>query len=862
MRFQPLYLIPLVLVLTVLSYSAVSQQHDRLTTQYNQAQTDHLRVAYQEIISGYARTAQVVFDEVINQPGILALYSGAYGASQAEQAALRAELYERLIGTYETLSSINLRQLHFHLPDNTSFLRFHRPERFGDDLTGVRYTVMAANTTRQTISGFEEGRIYNGFRHVYPLFYEGQHIGSVEISVSFAAIQQDLNALLTGGAIFMLKQSVIDAKVFSDEQGNYESSDLDAAYVYDRAVMDAYASEDLPLDSINALNDRLRAEAEPALATARPFTLVTTLDDTPYVVAFLPIDNFQGEHVGYVVLYREDDYLTTSQMNHLLTRASIAGIGLSLLLVVMLSERGTRRVVRQRDALEEANAALVRSEARFRQMFERNQAVKLLIDPADGRIVEANSGAVAFYGYTREQLLSMHIHEINMLPQAEVRSQMQAASREAQVVFKFQHRLADGSLRDVNVFSGPMELDGTTYLYSIILDVTAQCDAERARARSELKYRALFEQANDAVFILDLNGAHLMTNHRAAEMLGYSFEEINRLSSREIVVPDEHGQSQHVLQRLLAGEQIAPYERNFRRKDGSTIPVEINVELVRDEAGNPLHIQSVARDITDRKCHEKRAFQLALERERAALINDFITDVSHEFRTPLSVINTRLYLIGRLLADTPHVERGQQMLDGIEEQTRRIDGLVDSVLTMTRLDTEAELNTQPLSMSLFLREHAATVGERAARHDRQFSVDLPDDLPTIEADASKLNAALDAVFDNALRYTHAGGSVHLTAGVSDERIEIRISDDGVGISEDALPRVFDHFFRVDHAHSTPGFGLGLSVALKAIRLHGGEIKIGSGVISNGANGAAGQASGTRVCICLPLIPAPERTPVA
>lgn len=119
------------------------------------------------------------------------------------------------------------------------------------------------------------------------------------------------------------------------------------------------------------------------------------------------------------------------------------------------------------------------------------------------------------------------------------------------------------------------------------------------RQQAELHYRSLFEQSNDAVFILDLKGNHVMVNQHAADMLGYTAKEIQKLSYADLSAELE--KSEQVMNRLLAGERIPLFERLFRKKSGEVFPVEINVELVRDDLGNPLYIQSIVRDITKRK---------------------------------------------------------------------------------------------------------------------------------------------------------------------------------------------------------------------------------------------------------------------
>lgn len=135
-----------------------------------------------------------------------------------------------------------------------------------------------------------------------------------------------------------------------------------------------------------------------------------------------------------------------------------------------------------------------------------------------------------------------------------------------------------------------------------ITDVTKRCEAEDAQKRAEIYYRALFEQTHNAVFILDLEGNHLAVNQRGADMLGYKFHEI--LSISVLDTSAEQEKSREVIRRLLKGEHIAPYERIFRKKDGSQFPVEINLELVKDVEGKPLNILSVVRDITQRKLDE------------------------------------------------------------------------------------------------------------------------------------------------------------------------------------------------------------------------------------------------------------------
>ena len=131
--------------------------------------------------------------------------------------------------------------------------------------------------------------------------------------------------------------------------------------------------------------------------------------------------------------------------------------------------------------------------------------------------------------------------------------------------------------------------------------------AEAALREAELRYRALFEQSYDAVFILDMNGTHIAVNQRAADMLGYTRDEIIGLTYHDLIMSEEWPKTQIVMQQLQDGKRLVPYERVFRRKDGSPLICEVHPQLVHDSTGQPTHFQSIVRDISERKRMEAAA---------------------------------------------------------------------------------------------------------------------------------------------------------------------------------------------------------------------------------------------------------------
>ncbi|MBU7024839.1 MAG: PAS domain S-box protein [Theionarchaea archaeon] len=129
---------------------------------------------------------------------------------------------------------------------------------------------------------------------------------------------------------------------------------------------------------------------------------------------------------------------------------------------------------------------------------------------------------------------------------------------------------------------------------------------EQKLLKAETKYRKLFEGAHDATFIMDTEGGHIEANEEASHLLGYTKEEFQALSFREIVVPSAIQDSEQKLEKILSGEDVPVYEKEFRTKDGRVIPVEISVSGVGDESGNVAYIQSIVRDITESKEQERK----------------------------------------------------------------------------------------------------------------------------------------------------------------------------------------------------------------------------------------------------------------
>ena len=237
----------------------------------------------------------------------------------------------------------------------------------------------------------------------------------------------------------------------------------------------------------------------------------------------------------------------------------------------------------------------------FREFFESNSSVMLLVAPESGEIVGANSAAVAFYGYSKSELLGMRIAEINTLPESEIAIELDRANREQCSFFHFKHMLASGEVRNVEVHSTPIVSGGAKLLFSIIHDTTSRTQAEAAIETMALRYKTLLDAACDGIHVMDDLGNVVEVNAAFCQMLGYSREELLTMNVADWDAKWFGDDLLNTVTGLI--KNAGKVETIHRRRDGSLRDIEINAVGV--ELDGRRYNYSSARDITDRKQSEQ-----------------------------------------------------------------------------------------------------------------------------------------------------------------------------------------------------------------------------------------------------------------
>jgi len=352
-------------------------------------------------------------------------------------------------------------------------------------------------------------------------------------------------------------------------------------------------------------------------------------------------------------------------------------------------------------------------------------------------------------------------------------------------------------------------------------DITERKQAEGALRESEERYRALYNQIDDAIFIHDQESNILDVNQTACDRLGYSRDELLRMKTIDIDAPDYGSKFSERLERQLGEGKLHDISGIHVTKDGRHIPVHVNSRAITFKGH--VAVLAVARDVTELKRAEQQALELASERARVKVLTDFVRDISHDIRTPLTTIGTTAYLLFR----SPDQEKRQRHFDTIEGQVKLMNHQIERLLLMARLDGGGDFDLRAVKVDALLQNIIARFSPIAQEKGIRLTVELPDTLPTISADEQEMAQAVGEIVDNAITFTPIGGVVTLRAGVAENALVITVQDTGGGIPPVDVPHIFKRLYRADAARSMDrgAAGLGLSIAEKIIEGHRGRIEV-------------------------------------
>ena len=342
---QRTFIIPASLILLTAALLLIRVDYERKKSTYLSNNLNLLSSTLEATTQTLAQFSRFVVSREIAKSDITELLDAAWKGDTGQRAAARADLYDQMKNLYALLLTYGFRQLHFQLPDNTSFLRMQRPDAFGDDLSSVRTTVSIVNTTRLPVIAFEEGRIYNGYRFVYPLFHKGRHCGSVELSFSMASYIRILSKLGTADYYFGILKDVLDSTLFEEDRERYTESSFSPLYLFDREVLPVADNGALFKEKVHELETILKEDVDGGF--------VALLDGRPKTVLVKHIRNIDGRTVACLISVSENETYDHLESNFRLFLGITISVFILLTgaLLILIHERDELKRLSRTDSL-------------------------------------------------------------------------------------------------------------------------------------------------------------------------------------------------------------------------------------------------------------------------------------------------------------------------------------------------------------------------------------------------------------------------------------------------------------------------------------------------------------------------------
>jgi PAS domain S-box-containing protein len=481
-----------------------------------------------------------------------------------------------------------------------------------------------------------------------------------------------------------------------------------------------------------------------------------------------------------------------------------------------------------------AEASLRESETRFRSTFE-GAGIGMALSTPDGTIMIANPALETLLGYAPGQLAGVHIDAITFADDLASQRQTRRRVNEGEVDrYQLEKRFVrkDGGivwgLLNASVIRD--ERGAATATIGQVQDITARKEAEAALLHSEARLRALVQNDPDVFIIVSDVRKLTYVSPSAASAFGVAADEL--LGPVERVIRHLHPADVDHVRAVI--DQIgqrpratASVEARIRHRSLGWRWFQIAVANLLQDPGIRGYLFNL-RDITERKRAEI-ATVAALKTKQAALEeleqlnqskSQFLSTISHEFRTPLTAI------IGysELLANAPDAATVADDLAVIHREASRLGRMVDDILLIDRIDAgHLPLNPGPVDLNALARDVAETFRPLAERHT--VSLELDPALPGIDGDRDRLSQALTNLVSNAVKYSPEGGNITVVTRGNHDGVYISVRDEGIGIAADDLSRIFDRFERVESGITgrIAGTGLGLAIAREIAGLHGGRL---------------------------------------
>ncbi len=802
------YIIAFVLIQFLL-IQGLRRDLKRTIADYFQQRTEEMHIAYNAVMESHKGMG--LYENLIERPGVHQTLEEAVQSDESRRMVLREELYRRVTAHPPHKQTPISNAVTFYFPDGTVFLRVHDPSRFGDNAGQTSQAVTRVSSSQERVLGFEIRDSKAAFRDIVPLFSrEHEYIGCVEFVESLEELENQLQRLLFKPFLFLFKQEAFQGNM-SEE---YMQSELSEHYVTETrslwitATLDDFEGEDEERrDELEAFQRQLlRRKVAEQFDRTEPFAREIELDwlneeGENFMLAFLPIRNIAGEHIGFLMSYQKDEMVT--QLHEEILFKSLTVSVLLLLIISFIYH------------INQSRAAMTRSKDRLQRITD-NMNEGLCVLDAGHAITFVNPAAERLSGYSRQELLGKHLHHFfeqqkdssSLIHQDDAGCFLQPDAAPGHIVQSENHLLINRQNQQIPIhltMTPLFENETFTGAIAVFQDITERKEAEEKLIDANIELKETLKNLQRA------QGELIQAEKMAAlgQLIAGVAHEINtplgaiRASIDNISTAMDMTLQQlpHILQSLSPARQadfFALVEKGLRKRPHLTS---------REER-------------TMRRSMQKRLDEQEIP--HADVVADTLVDMGiyEEIETYVPLFQTGDS--DTILQAAYNLSIQRHNSENIVTAVERVSKIVFALKSYTHFDHSGEMTNTNVIEGL---ETVLTLYQNQLKHGIEV-IKHYDDVPDILCYPDELNQVWTNLIHNAVQAMEGKGTLEIVVGnPPSDSILIEITDSGHGIPDEIKQRIFDPFFTTRPPGE--GSGLGLDIVRKIIEKHQGRIEVDS-----------------------------------
>lgn len=456
---------------------------------------------------------------------------------------------------------------------------------------------------------------------------------------------------------------------------------------------------------------------------------------------------------------------------------------------------------------------LIECQRNYGNIFMMSSLNMIVIDSKTYQIKQINPSALSFYGYNQNEVIGKNFLEMNTMQNDELILEIKNAKQNKKGTYLTQHYLANGTKIDVEIFLGPLSFLENSDLYVIIFPMTDNRLGASPSLDQDDKFKMLINTIHEAILIQNIGPKackepFVVVNDKATSFLGYSREELLKLSLASLVASDSAVKTLDEIYKKILDRKKMLFEIDLKDKNQHKITAEFASSYY--ESGEQKQIISAVRDVSNQKKIDE-------------IKNEFVNTITHELRTPIAALKGSLYLMHE-----KDKENSIDILEIAERNVDRLSSLVNDILDYQKLSLDRlSFHLIEQQMNDLVLMIADEIKIQINQKGLGISLSLDKTLPLIYFDRNRITQVLMNLINNAIKFTNKG-TISLITSQNEDNVIVSVQDTGIGIRKEDIAKLFIPFSQLTDTIDRKGSsGLGLAICKKIIYNIGGSIWVDS-----------------------------------